>query len=113
MADLFNKQAEKYAESRPSYPAELFRFIASKTPQHDLVWDVGTGSGQAAVNVGILLFPFTCQIIIYREKGGKIVKQLKFHFLRHFYQNSCSYFSKRKDNFRFGIVDILEFIYKP
>ncbi|KAF3327005.1 putative methyltransferase [Carex littledalei] len=51
MADLFNKQADKYAESRPSYPAELFHFIASKTPQHDLVWDVGTGTGQAAVHL--------------------------------------------------------------
>ncbi|XP_071723643.1 uncharacterized protein [Rutidosis leptorrhynchoides] len=48
MAQLFIKQAKQYAETRPSYPPELFRFIASKTPFHDLVWDVGTGSGQAA-----------------------------------------------------------------
>jgi hypothetical protein len=48
MAQLFIKQAKQYAEGRPSYPSELFRFIASKTPFHDLVWDVGTGSGQAA-----------------------------------------------------------------
>ncbi|KAL7197570.1 hypothetical protein ACSBR2_020164 [Camellia fascicularis] len=48
MADLFHKQAKQYAETRPTYPEELFQFIASKTPSHDLVWDVGTGSGQAA-----------------------------------------------------------------
>ncbi|KAI7992049.1 hypothetical protein LOK49_LG12G02634 [Camellia lanceoleosa] len=48
MADLFHKQAKQYAEARPNYPEELFHFIASKTPSHDLVWDVGTGSGQAA-----------------------------------------------------------------
>ncbi|KAM7269949.1 hypothetical protein ACFE04_030391 [Oxalis oulophora] len=48
MAKLFIKQAKLYAETRPSYPTELFEFIASKTPFHDLVWDVGTGSGQAA-----------------------------------------------------------------
>nr|POE52738.1 hypothetical protein CFP56_23153 [Quercus suber] len=48
MADLFIKQAEQYAEGRPSYPPELFEFIASKTPSHDLAWDVGAGSGQAA-----------------------------------------------------------------
>ncbi|XAR68435.1 Trans-aconitate 3-methyltransferase [Bertholletia excelsa] len=48
MADLFHKQANHYAETRPSYPEELFQFIASKTPLHDVVWDVGTGSGQAA-----------------------------------------------------------------
>ncbi|KAL3534551.1 hypothetical protein ACH5RR_003012 [Cinchona calisaya] len=49
MADLFLKQAEQYSSSRPTYPDQLFQFIASKTPCHDLVWDVGTGSGQAAV----------------------------------------------------------------
>lgn len=48
MADLFVKQAKEYAVSRPGYPSQLFRFIASKTPSHQLAWDVGTGSGQAA-----------------------------------------------------------------
>ncbi|KAJ8770513.1 hypothetical protein K2173_018004 [Erythroxylum novogranatense] len=48
MADLFMKQAKQYVGARPTYPPELFKFIASKTPCHDLVWDVGTGSGQAA-----------------------------------------------------------------
>ena len=51
MADLFIKQAEQYAEGRPSYPPEFFEFIASKTPSHDLAWDVGAGSGQAARSV--------------------------------------------------------------
>ncbi|KAM7524450.1 hypothetical protein LguiA_014352 [Lonicera macranthoides] len=48
MAELFIKQAKQYSETRPSYPEEVFQFIASKTPSHELVWDVGTGSGQAA-----------------------------------------------------------------
>ena len=47
MAELFVEQAKEYADHRPTYPPELFRFIASTTPHHDLVWDVGTGSGQA------------------------------------------------------------------
>ncbi|KAK1315801.1 hypothetical protein QJS10_CPA05g00781 [Acorus calamus] len=51
MADLFKKQAKKYSENRPGYPDELFRFIASKTPKNNLAWDVGTGSGQAAVSL--------------------------------------------------------------
>lgn len=51
MADLFTQQGKQYSEARPSYPPELFQFIASKTPAHDLVWDVGTGNGQAAVSV--------------------------------------------------------------
>ncbi|XP_058204521.1 uncharacterized protein LOC131318628 [Rhododendron vialii] len=54
MADLFHRQAKDYAESRPSYPEELFEFIASKTPNHDLVWDAGTGSGQAAKSLAKL-----------------------------------------------------------
>ncbi|KAJ4836109.1 hypothetical protein Tsubulata_004213 [Turnera subulata] len=48
MAELFIKQAVQYAKTRPTYPPQLFQFIASKTPNHELVWDVGTGSGQAA-----------------------------------------------------------------
>ncbi|XP_077240193.1 uncharacterized protein LOC143881081 [Tasmannia lanceolata] len=51
MAELFKKQAELYVKARPSYTPELFEFIASKTPNHDLAWDVGTGSGQAALSL--------------------------------------------------------------
>ncbi len=51
MAQLFLKQAKQYAAARPSYPPELFQFIASKTQNQDLAWDVGTGSGQAAQSV--------------------------------------------------------------
>ncbi|MFS7933188.1 putative trans-aconitate 3-methyltransferase [Helianthus anomalus] len=51
MADLFLKQANQYWKTRPGYPQQLFDFIASKTPCHDVVWDVGTGSGQAAVSL--------------------------------------------------------------
>ncbi|KAK9107210.1 hypothetical protein Syun_023221 [Stephania yunnanensis] len=51
MANLFNKQAKLYRQTRPSYPPQLFDFIASKTHNHDLAWDVGTGSGQAAISL--------------------------------------------------------------
>jgi len=51
MAELFVKQGKEYADARPSYPPQLFQFIASKTPSHNLVWDVATGSGQAAKSV--------------------------------------------------------------
>jgi len=49
MAGLFDKQARDYANGRPQYPPELFSFIAKHTPHRRLVWDVGTGSGQAAL----------------------------------------------------------------
>ena len=55
MAELFVNQARHYAEGRPSYPSELFQFIASKTHCQDLAWDVGTGNGQAARSVSFLL----------------------------------------------------------
>ncbi|PHT54562.1 hypothetical protein CQW23_09024 [Capsicum baccatum] len=54
MAKLFIKQAQQYSVGRPSYPDNLFHFIASKTPCHDLVWDVGTGTGQAAQSLAKL-----------------------------------------------------------
>lgn len=54
MADLYLKQGKQYSVGRPTYPPQLFHFIASKTPSHDLVWDVGTGSGQAAITVSLL-----------------------------------------------------------
>lgn len=47
-AVTFGQQAEVYASARPTYPDALFRWIATQAPGHDLVWDVGTGSGQAA-----------------------------------------------------------------
>ncbi|KAJ4979775.1 hypothetical protein NE237_010555 [Protea cynaroides] len=48
MADLFDINANLYVDVRPTYPPELLEFITSKTSGSDLVWDVGTGSGQAA-----------------------------------------------------------------
>ena len=57
MANLFLKQAKQYAATRPAYPPELFDFIASKTPRCDLAWDVGTGSGQAAASVSLVISP--------------------------------------------------------
>jgi hypothetical protein len=50
-ADHFSARASDYAEHRPVYPAELSTFLASLTARHELVWDCGTGSGQAAVVV--------------------------------------------------------------
>ena len=34
--------------ARPTYPDELFRFIASLVPRRRVVWDCATGNGQAA-----------------------------------------------------------------
>ncbi|KMT14065.1 hypothetical protein BVRB_4g078920 [Beta vulgaris subsp. vulgaris] len=51
MAGLFDKQADLYLEGRPNYPKEWFSWLADRTSQHSLAWDVGTGNGQAAISV--------------------------------------------------------------
>ena len=47
--DHFSGDSGAYARFRPRYPAALFSWLASLTPGHDLAWDAGTGSGQAAI----------------------------------------------------------------
>jgi ubiquinone/menaquinone biosynthesis C-methylase UbiE len=46
--DFFSKQAAIYAKARPSYPDELFKYLASLCNEHNLAWDCATGNGQAA-----------------------------------------------------------------
>jgi SAM-dependent methyltransferase len=47
--DHFAPQAADYASFRPTYPSAFVAHVASLAPARDLAWDVGTGSGQAAV----------------------------------------------------------------
>ena len=49
--DHFSQQASDYARYRPLYPAKLYEYLASLTPEHDRAWDVGTGNGQAAIGL--------------------------------------------------------------
>ena len=48
-ADHFSALAPAYASARPSYPAELFAYLASVAPAHRHAWDSGAGNGQASV----------------------------------------------------------------
>lgn len=50
-ADLFSRQSAAYAQYRPRYPAALYDWLAAVSPGHRLAWDVGTGNGQAAVDL--------------------------------------------------------------
>ncbi|MGB7271520.1 MAG: class I SAM-dependent methyltransferase [Albidovulum sp.] len=47
-ATIFGLQAQVYSSARPTYPNELFEWIADHAPARELAWDVGCGSGQAA-----------------------------------------------------------------
>ena len=46
--DHFSGVASDYAAFRPKYPVELFKWLASVCPRHDVVWDCACGSGQAS-----------------------------------------------------------------
>jgi SAM-dependent methyltransferase len=49
--DHFGPVAADYVKNRPNYPADLFDWIADQCKAHDLAWDCGTGSGQAAIGL--------------------------------------------------------------
>ena len=49
--DHFSRLAGTYARRRPRYPAALFAWVSGLAPARDLVWDCGTGNGQAAVEL--------------------------------------------------------------
>ena len=51
-ADHFSGAAPTYAAFRPSYPPAFISYLAALSARHDLAWDAGTGSGQAAVLLG-------------------------------------------------------------
>jgi SAM-dependent methyltransferase len=47
-ADHFSRDSASYAAFRPRYPAALFEWLATLPATRRIVWDVATGSGQAA-----------------------------------------------------------------
>jgi len=47
----FATEATEYAHLRPTYPDELFRFLASVVPSRAVAWDCATGNGQAATHL--------------------------------------------------------------
>jgi SAM-dependent methyltransferase len=44
----YSPLAATYARARPTYPAELYQWLAGLVDARDLAWDCATGSGQAA-----------------------------------------------------------------
>jgi SAM-dependent methyltransferase len=48
-SDHFTPVSAQYATFRPSYPDELFDWLAGLAPQRELAWDCGAGNGQATV----------------------------------------------------------------
>jgi SAM-dependent methyltransferase len=51
--DLFSDQAPDYARFRPTYPPELFAWLARIGTGQEMAVDVGSGSGQAAAALAV------------------------------------------------------------
>jgi ubiquinone/menaquinone biosynthesis C-methylase UbiE len=49
--DHFSGVANRYADFRPHYPAEIFDYLATLTPRTSLVWDCAAGNGQATLDL--------------------------------------------------------------
>lgn len=49
--DYFSRQAAAYADYRPTYPDQLFAWLAGLTPGAASAWDCATGNGQAAAGL--------------------------------------------------------------
>ncbi|WP_061248135.1 class I SAM-dependent methyltransferase [Leptospira alstonii] len=49
--DHFSSHSSSYSEFRPGYPKDFFLYLKSLVPNGKVVWDCGTGTGQAAVSL--------------------------------------------------------------
>lgn len=49
--DHFSGHAAAYRDARPDYPDELFAYLASLTPAHELAVDCACGNGQASAGL--------------------------------------------------------------
>jgi SAM-dependent methyltransferase len=49
--DHFSRQSAAYRQFRPSYPPELYDYLATLGPSRALAWDCAAGNGQAAVGL--------------------------------------------------------------
>lgn len=49
--DHFSAGADNYTRYRPSYPPQLFAWLAGLTQEHKAAWDCGCGNGQAAIGL--------------------------------------------------------------
>jgi len=51
--DHFSGVANRYADFRPHYPAELFDYLATLAPKDSMVWDCAAGNGQASYDLAV------------------------------------------------------------
>ena len=49
--DYFSERSDYYKSYRPTYPDQLFQYLAQLAPTTECAWDCATGSGQAALKL--------------------------------------------------------------
>jgi SAM-dependent methyltransferase len=49
--DHFSGHSAAYRQFRPTYPPELYTYLATLAPRRDVAWDCATGNGQAAAGL--------------------------------------------------------------
>ena len=80
--DHFSRQSAEYQQFRPHYPRALAAYLATVAPGTALALDVGTGNGQAAVD---LAAHFDC--VLASDPSANQLKHrtphARVHYLRH------------------------------
>lgn len=72
--DHFSGNSADYAAYRPSYPAELFAWLADQPAARESAWDCATGSGQAALG----LAPYF-QSVAATDASADQIAQARYH----------------------------------
>lgn len=75
--DHFSDRAASYRAFRPTYPPELFAWLADLAPARDLAWDCASGNGQAAVPLAshfahVLATDASAEQIAHAEHNTKV-----------------------------------------
>ena len=51
LKDYFSDNSGRYSTYRPTYPRELFQYLASVSPTNEKAWDCACGTGQSALGL--------------------------------------------------------------
>jgi ubiquinone/menaquinone biosynthesis C-methylase UbiE len=73
--DYFSRQSEIYLFARPTYPHELFEYLASISPAKQLCWDCATGNGQAATSLSGYFQKVVATDASEKQVGNAIAKE--------------------------------------
>jgi len=78
--DHFGEMAQEYARFRPTYPRDLFAWLASIAPGRQTAWDCGTGTGQAALG----LTPFFQEVLASDPSANQVAHAEPHPRIRYF-----------------------------